>query len=243
MHLPEPTAVGPYFALRTDTDELAGAGGHLPLDEEAVLLRVETVGRRLGTEDRRVAASVAFQGIAGRLLSIGLGSAVLTGRLPDLASPALRWHPLLTAPDDLRLPGAPLLPPAADPVAQLAATVIEARLVPLHELTRASARVSARLLWGNAGSSLGGALLVLHTWCRERGRTDDATRALTFARGLFEHPLLAGTGTLSVTGGTPAFVRDTCCLYYRVPTGGGMCGDCVLRHPPRSRAAGNTPPG
>ncbi|MEU7551440.1 (2Fe-2S)-binding protein [Streptomyces sp. NPDC044571] len=25
-----------------------------------------------------------------------------------------------------------------------------------------------------------------------------------------------------------AFVRRSCCLYYKVP-GGGFCGDCVLR--------------
>ncbi|WP_372411031.1 (2Fe-2S)-binding protein [Streptomyces luteireticuli] len=234
MPLHELASVGPFFALRTDEDELAGAGGYLPLGEDAVRLRVETVGRRLGTEDVRIAASVAFQGITGRLLSIALGSATLTGRLPDLTT--LRWHPLLTAPEDLWLPGAPMLPPAPDPVAQITATVLDARLVPLYELMRDVVPISPRLMWGNAGSSLAGALRVLHAWCREQGRQDDATYAVTLTRALFAHPLLADTGVLRAdTEGTPSFARDTCCLYYRVPTGAGMCGDCVLRHPPRSR--------
>ncbi|MBH1937294.1 (2Fe-2S)-binding protein [Streptomyces sp. AV19] len=234
MRLHELASIGPFFALRTDDDELAGAGGYLPLDEGAVRLRVEAVGRRLGTDDRRIAASVAFQGITSRLLSIALGSATLAGRLPDLST--LRWQPLLTSPEDLWLPGAPLLPPAPDPAGQIATTVIDARLVPLHDLMQDVVPVSPRLMWGNAGSSLGGALRVLHIWCRDQGRPDDADRALTLARALFTHPLLKDTGVVeSDAEGTPSFVRDTCCLYYRVPTGAGMCGDCVLRHPPRKR--------
>ncbi|MBZ4322513.1 (2Fe-2S)-binding protein [Streptomyces huiliensis] len=243
MHLPELASVGPFFALRTDDDELGGPGpgGYLPLGEEVVRLRVETVGRRLGTEDGRVAASVAFQGIAGRVLSVALGAAVLVGRVPDLAGGGLRWNPLLTAPDDLWLPDAPLLPPGADVVGGIVGSVIEGCLVPLHDLVRAAVPVSSRVLWGNAGSSVGGALRVLHGWCGERGRDEEGARALGYARELLEHPLLAGTGGLSVTAGGPAFVRTTCCLYYRVPSGGGMCGDCVLRHPPRAAGRGPSP--
>ncbi|MGK5641980.1 (2Fe-2S)-binding protein, partial [Streptomyces sp. URMC 126] len=192
----------------------------------------------LGTGERRVAGSVAFQGIAGRLLSVALGAAVLGGRVPDLSGAALRWNPLLTAPDDLWLPEAPPLPSGTDPVAGIVATVVEGRLVPLHDLVRDVVPVSSRVLWGNAGSSLGGALRALHTWCAERGRTEEAARALAYARELLEHPLLAGTGGLTVgPAAGPEFVRTTCCLYYRVPSGGGMCGDCVLRHPPRAAGA------
>ncbi|MEU5125850.1 (2Fe-2S)-binding protein [Streptomyces mobaraensis] len=237
MHLTELAAVGPFFALRTDDDELGGPGpgGYLPLGEGAVRLRVETVGRRLGTEEGRVAASVAFQGVAGRLLSVALGAAVLVGRVPDLAGDGLRWHPLLTAPDDLWLPDAPFLPSGTDPVAGIAAAVVEGRLAPLHDLFRTAVPVSSRVLWGNAGSALGGALRVLHAWCAQRGRGGEAARAVGYARSLLEHPLLAGTGRLTGSATGPEFVRTTCCLYYRVPSG-GMCGDCVLRHPPRAAA-------
>ncbi|GHG48374.1 (2Fe-2S)-binding protein [Streptomyces griseocarneus] len=244
MRLRELAAVGPFFDLRvgdSPDDVPAGAEDYLPLGAEAMRLRVAVVAERLGTADRRVAASVAFQGVAGRLLSIGLGSAVLTGRVPDLTGGGLRWHPARSAPDDLWLPAATALPAAAaEPAgpapqaAPIAAGVLHGLLVPLHGATRAATPVSARLLWGNAGSSLAGSLRVLHTWCRERGRPQDAARALALARALFEDPLLRDTGTLTCGPGGVSFERGTCCLYYRVP-GGGLCGDCVLRHPPRDR--------
>ncbi|MEU7136327.1 (2Fe-2S)-binding protein [Streptomyces sp. NPDC046261] len=235
MRLRELADVGPFFALRTGDDP--DGTGYLPLGEEAVRLRVETVAGRLGTTDRRVAASIAFQGIAGRLLSIALGSAVLTGRVPALADGDLRWHPARTAPDDLLLPAPAALAPAVDPAAraaQISAVVLHGLLVPLHHATRAVTPVSARLLWGNAASSLAGSLRVLHTWCLERDRPRDAGQALALTRALFQDPLLRDTGTLRRTRGGPVFERRTCCLYYRVPQG-GMCGDCVLRHPPRGR--------
>ncbi|MFF4215148.1 (2Fe-2S)-binding protein [Streptomyces nondiastaticus] len=202
--------------------------------------RVETVAERLGTEDRRVAASVAYQGIAGRLLSVALGSAVLTGEVPALAGDRLRWHPARTAPDDLWLPGPAALPhPAGGGLADLIrAHVLHGPLADLHRITRAVVPVSGRLLWGNAASSLAGSLRVLHAWCHDQGRPGDAARATALARAVLGDPLLRGTGTLAAGGpphAAPSFVRSTCCLYYRVLPG-GMCGDCVLRHaPPRVR--------
>ncbi|MGW1075875.1 (2Fe-2S)-binding protein [Streptomyces sp. NPDC002537] len=238
MNLRELASVGPFFALRTDGGGPGDATGYLSLadrTEEAVRLRVATVAERLGTADRRVAASVAFQGIAGRLLSIALGSAVLTGRVPDLADGRLVWHPGRTAPDDLWFPAPAALPPADDLAAQLREHVLHGPLAALHRTTRAVVPVSGRLLWGNAGSSLAGSLRVLHTWCREHGRPGDAARALTLSRALLDAPPLRGTGILTAPApGGPAFARTTCCLYYRVLPG-GMCGDCVLRHPPRAR--------
>ncbi|GHC32729.1 (2Fe-2S)-binding protein [Streptomyces cinnamoneus] len=237
MRLTELADVGPFFALRTGDAPEGEGGGYLPLGDEALRLRVETVTGRLGTTDRRVAASIAFQGIAGRLWSVALGSAVLNGQVPDLAAGNLRWHPDRTAPDDLLLTAPTALPPATDPAAQaaqLAAGVLHGLLVPLHHATRTLTPVSGQLLWGNAGSALAGSLRVLHTWCRHQQRPQDAGRALALVRALFEEPLLRGTGTLHRTPGGPSFARRTCCLYYRVP-GGGTCGDCVLRHPPRAR--------
>ncbi|MEU3353723.1 (2Fe-2S)-binding protein [Streptomyces sp. NPDC037389] len=223
MRLDELADVGPFFALRT------GEGGDgLPLlHEETVRRRVATVAERLGTDDTRVAASIAFQGIAGRLLSVGLGSAVLTGEVPDLAAGGLRWDTVRTAPDDLWLPS-----PAELPGDSLSPAVLHGLLVPLHDLIRTVTPISSSLLWGNAGSSLAGSLRVLHTWCFSRNRAEDAARAVALTRDLFTDPLLRDTGELS---DNIAFIRRTCCLYYRVP-GGGTCGDCVLRHPPRHSA-------
>ncbi|GHF22977.1 MULTISPECIES: (2Fe-2S)-binding protein [Streptomyces] len=217
MRLHRLADIGPFFGLTS-------AGGGFPLlSGDALRHRIRLVGDRLGTDDRRVAASVAYQGIAGRLLSVALGAAVLTGEIPDLAP--VQWDPAGTAPDDLRLPDPAPLPPS-----RIAPAVLHGLLVPLHDTTRALVPVSSQLLWGNAGSSLAGSLRVLHTWCMQQGRVADGERALALARGLFEDPLLRDTGTFTARG----FVRRTCCLYYRVPSGGGTCGDCVLRHPPRA---------
>ncbi|WP_424890893.1 (2Fe-2S)-binding protein [Streptomyces sp. XH2] len=240
MRLTELASVGPFFALRTG-EAPAGAAEYGPLlDERTLRARVETVAERLGTEDRRVAASVAYQGIAGRLLSVALGSAVLTGDVPALAGDRLRWHPARTAPDDLWLPEPAALPRPADggPADLIRDHVLRGPLADLHRITRDVVAVSGRLLWGNAASSLAGSLRVLHTWCRDRGRPGDAARATALARAVLGDPLLRGTGTLTAGGpphAEPSFVRSTCCLYYRVLPG-GMCGDCVLRHaPPRVR--------
>ncbi|MEU5422495.1 (2Fe-2S)-binding protein [Streptomyces sp. NPDC020667] len=238
MDLRELSSVGPFFALRTDDDPGGAGEEYLSLTgrtEEAVRCRVATVAERLGTADRRVAASIAYQGIAGRLLSVALGSAVLTGRVPDLADGRLRWHPARTAPDDLWLPAPAALPPAADLAGRLREHVLDGPLTALHAAVRAVVPVSGRLLWGNAASSLAGSLRVLYAWCRERHRPEEAARVLALTRALLDAPPLRGTGTLTAPApGGPAFARTTCCLYYRVLPG-GMCGDCVLRHAPRAR--------
>ncbi|RLU87593.1 ferric iron reductase [Streptomyces griseocarneus] len=236
MPLSELASVGPFFALRTG-DGVEDPAGYLSLaeqGEDAVRRRVEVVAERLGTGDRRVAASVAFQGIAGRLLSVALGAAVLTGRVPDLADVRLGWDPARTAPDDLWLPAPAALPGPGDPAALIREHIVDGTLAELHRTFRAAVPVSGKLLWGNAGSSLAGSLRVLHAWCLGQGRPGDAGRALALTRSLFEVPPLRGTGTLIARApGGPAFVRSTCCLYYRVLPG-GMCGDCVLRHAPRA---------
>ncbi|MEU1624732.1 (2Fe-2S)-binding protein [Streptomyces sp. NPDC020096] len=232
-------AVGPFFGLRTEASA-NGPGGEgyrslaafygargpaAPLAE-----RVTAVAQRLRTDEPRVAGSLVFQGLAARLWSIALGSAVLCGRMPLLAPERVWWHPDRMAPDDLWLP-APAAPPAAGPelARQLEAAVVEGHLVPLHEAIRSLCPVSPRLLWGNAGSALAGSLRVLHGWCRIHGRPDQAHRALELAGRLLTHRPLHGTGTLREAPGDPdpAFARRSCCLYYRVP-GGGLCGDCVL---------------
>ncbi|MFF7728925.1 (2Fe-2S)-binding protein [Streptomyces sp. NPDC008001] len=245
MRLTELASVGPFFAVRAGEGPAGAAerAGYLLLGEEAVRARVGVVAERLGTEDRRVAASVAYQGIAGRLLSVALGSAVLSGEVPDAAGGRLRWDPARTAPDDLWLPEPVALPPAGDGLAGLIRErVLRGPLAELHAATRRVVAISGRLLWGNAASSLAGSLRVLHAWCCAQGRPEDAARATALARAVLGDPLLRGTGTLApdaapgtAPGAAPPFVRSTCCLYYRALPG-GMCGDCVLRHaPPRVR--------
>jgi hypothetical protein len=69
------------------------------------------------------------------------------------------------------------------------------------------------LVWGNAASALAGSLNV--------GPAGGGRAALV--RALLAREPLAGAGSFGADG----FVRNNCCLYYRVP-GGGMCGDCGL---------------
>ncbi|MFE5401874.1 (2Fe-2S)-binding protein [Streptomyces sp. NPDC056580] len=195
---------------------------------DALALRVATVAGRLRAPEPRVSASISQQGLAARLWSVALGCAALYGRLPGLDPRLLRWDPAAAAPDDLWLTEVRPLPGDA---ATLADTVLHGHLEPLGVALRTRYGIAAGLLRGNAGSALAGAARELDRWARANGRTDVAQRARVLTDGLFAHPLLRGTGT--VTGTATAFRRRSCCLYYRVP-GGGVCGDCCFTRPPRS---------
>lgn len=228
MDLVESGSVGGFFALRTSAPGSGGA--HRPLarlyagEDGPLRARVDRVAARLGAPDRRVGASVAHLGLAARLWSTALGPAALHGRFPDLAPAELYWDGALTSPDDLWWAGSATRPGTVD---ELRAAVIEAHLVPLHAALRRDGRVSPRLLWGNAGSALAGALRELTRWAHAHGRPEVAERAAALVSGLLGHPDLAGT----VRG--PRLRRASCCLYYRCP-GGGLCGDCVFDHAPRT---------
>ncbi|MEU3563833.1 (2Fe-2S)-binding protein [Kitasatospora sp. NPDC006786] len=221
-------AVGPYFALDTSPAdrppegfrplaELYGTGPDAPL---AARLRV--VAQRLGTGEPRVAASILHLGLAARFWSVGLGSAVLLGTVPTLE------HAWVRIPDqgplDLWAPPEPARPVAGSLADQLHEAVLLGQLTPLAEAVRAAAPLSRRLLLGNAASALAGTLRVLDA------HAPDAARAL--AAELLDRPPLAGSGVLRAGPGGTAFRRNSCCLYYRVGPGAGLCGDCCFSTPP-----------
>ncbi|MGW6418489.1 IucA/IucC family C-terminal-domain containing protein [Streptomyces sp. NPDC055055] len=228
MDLVESGSVGGFFALRTTPPE--GGGAHRPLarlydgEDGPLAARVDRVAARLGTDERRVAASIAHLGLAARLWSTALGPAVLSGRFPALAPAELHWDGALTSPDDLWWSGSATRPATVE---DLVAAVVDAHLVPLHAALRRDGGISPRLLWGNAGSALAGALRELARWAAAHRRPEAAERAAALVSGLLAHPDLAGT----VRG--PRLRRSSCCLYYRCP-GGGLCGDCVFDHAPRT---------
>ncbi|MEU5460970.1 (2Fe-2S)-binding protein [Streptomyces althioticus] len=224
-------ALGGFFALRAGED----ADRHLPTLAQAygparpdvhradpLTVRVGRVAAALRTQEVRVAASVAHQGLAARLWSVALGCAALHGSVPDLAPDTVRWDPEGSAPDDLHLPEVRPLPGDA---ATVAAVVLHGHLEPLSAALRARHRVAPALLRGNAASALAAAAREI----TRHARPDDAARAARLSRELLAHPLLSGAGNLTATG----FRRRSCCLYYRVP-GGGVCGDCCFERPPRS---------
>lgn len=228
MDLVESGSVGGFFALRTTAPETGGA--HRPLarlyegEDGPLRARVDRVAARLGAPERRVGASVAHLGLTARLWSTALGPAALHGRFPALDPSELYWDGELTSPDDLWWAGSETRPGTVD---ELRAAVQEAHLVPLHAALRRDGHISPRLLWGNAGSALAGALRELTRWAHAQGRPGAAERAAALVAGLLDHPDLAGT----VRG--PRLRRASCCLYYRCP-GGGLCGDCVFDHAPRT---------
>lgn len=223
----EAASVGAFFTLRAAPSPDDGqpalaclyAGETTPLTS-----RIDTVAERLGTAERRVAASVAHLGLAARLWSTALGPAALSGRFPDLRAEALHWDPGQQAPDDLWTESAEPLPGTA---ARIRDVVQYGHLEPLAAAIRRDTAVSSRLLWGNAGSALAGAVRRLIGWARAHGRPDVAARTRVLAAELFDHPDLRDTG--SPHG--PGFRRRNCCLYYRGP-GGGLCGDCVFDSAP-----------
>jgi ferric iron reductase protein FhuF len=49
-------------------------------------------------------------------------------------------------------------------------------------------------------------------------------RGTALAGAIMSQPPLAGTARVL----PPGFVRNSCCLFYRVP-GAGLCADCILR--------------
>ncbi|MFE4974116.1 (2Fe-2S)-binding protein [Kitasatospora sp. NPDC056651] len=227
-------AVGPYFALDTSPAGRAGRPpeGFRPLAElhgtgpdAPLAARLRVVARRLGTGEPRVAASILHLGLAARFWSVGLGSAVLLGTVPTLEDAWVRIPD--QGPIDLWSPAEPARPAAGTLADQLHQAVLLGRLEPLAAAVRAAAPLSSRLLLGNTASALAGTLRVLDA------HAPGAARAL--AVELLGRPPLAGSGTLRTGPRGTVFRRTSCCLYYRVGPGAGLCGDCCFTTPPGRR--------
>lgn len=215
--LADAALVGPYFAMGTDPD-LADHPLWRPFTDlygRALPGQVKNVAASLGGDEPRVAASLLFQGVAGRLWSPVLATAAEHGVVPDLEPSDVYWRGASPGPILLAAPGVRAVP--ADEEALLR-VVVDRHLRPFADAVRSLTPLAEGLLWGNASSALAGALTVL------RGaRPRHAAAARRLVDELLALPPLAGTGAFEPQG----FRRRSCCLYYRVP-GGGKCGDCVL---------------
>lgn len=217
-------AIGPFFVATANPAEAVDDSWRplreLYADPEPLAGRIDQVAGALGTENRRIAASIAYQGLAARLVSPLIASAALYGLVPRWSADSLHWRRAVVGPWPLWESDAAPARPAEE---RLASAVAEALVVPhllaLETAVRAQASVSARTLRGNATSAVVAAGRLV-----ARSRPGAARRAESVVRGLLDAEPLSGTGDLS-TGW--AFRRRSCCLYYRVP-GGGTCGDCVL---------------
>jgi hypothetical protein len=227
--LADAARVGPFFEIGANPAEEADPTWRpfrdLVEDPEPLRARIAHVRSVLGGADaveERVAASIALQGLAARLVSGPLAVAALHGLVPAVTADALHWRVSMTGPWPLWLasPG-----PASTGLPDV---LVDELLAPLIGAVRARVGVSAKVLWGNVASSVAGAKRVL---AADRPRSAEA--AARVAAEILDHPALGGAGD-RLPAAPPdvgwSFRRRSCCLYYRVP-GGGTCGDCVLTSP------------
>lgn len=211
-------ALGLYFQLADPAVDPAlgwrpAAALHEPVTGPLSEL-LDSVTERLGGCELRVAASLFYQGYAARLLSPQLGCLATSGCLPALPAGQLRYRTPASEMIQLALPPSPGWKGPPGPLLdQLLAQSFTAHLRPLATAIRARTHISADLLQDNAASALVSGLHLLGGDWRALAARALATRDLR------------GSGTLRATG--PAFVRRSCCLYYRT-TAGGLCGDCPL---------------
>jgi hypothetical protein len=219
--------LGPYFAITCYPGSAPAGAGWQPLaelvtDPVALSSRIETVRARLSPGDRpverRPVASAVLLGLAARLLSPVLASAIVDGRTLDLELRRLFWRPTSDS-------GFPLAIPAdSAPATDLVSGLAELLTGPIGELVaavRAACPLSPRVAWGNVGSALNGAAIVLG---QQRPDLAAETYRLT-AAVLARSPL-----NLVKPVAGPAFRRNSCCLLYRIVPAGrdALCADCVL---------------
>jgi ferric iron reductase protein FhuF len=229
------SAVSGYFHLDTGSGDVSWQPlTSLFADHEAFADRVTTAADLLGTRERRVAASILHLGIAARLWSPYLGTAVVHDTLLDWTADTLHFKPAPSGPLPLRLLF-PAARPATDTTTPDMATSVyiamEPLLTALNDLVRATVKIAPGLLWGNTASALGGAV---HTLTRQRPA--HSSKAVALGATLLGHGRLRGLGHFTEPApGRPFFTRTTCCLYYRIP-GAGTCGDCALLTPQARQA-------
>ncbi len=221
--LADVAGLGPFFSVSTDPAEVVDPTwrpmADLYSDPQPLRDRIAHVRRVLGSDDR-VAASIAFQGLAALIVSAPFAAVVLHGVLPELTARTLHWR--------VSAGGSwPLWWSAATerPASDLAETLLDEHLVPLVAAVRAQVPISERLLWGSVASSVASGKRLVGG----RGPAV-ANRATAVAERLLATGPLAGTGDLLAPAGPDhgwSFRRRSCWLYYRVRDG-GLCGDCVL---------------
>lgn len=222
--LDEVAGLGPFFAASADPAEAVDPGWRTwrsLYDDPAVLAaRIDLVARALGTDHRRVAASIAFQGLAARLVSPVLAAAAVHGLVPAWTPESLHWRLAVSGPWPLweSAPEAARPPPSVLPGA-VVEVLVGPHLAALVETTRAAVPMSPRVLWGNAASAVAAAGRMV-----ARARPDADRRAAAVVGAVLRSGPLAGSGGF---GSGWEFRRRSCCLYYRIPNG-GVCGDCVL---------------
>jgi len=223
-----PSAGGALAAAQARVPHLRGRVGaagaeDLPAtrlvgDGDALLATVRSTGAGRGAPDDTVAASLFLQAYAYRVAGTTLACAAVAGAAPDpsaatVAVALARHRPAaVTYLADVTFAG-----PALDE------RLFAGHLDRLVAATRARVALGERLVWGNVAAAVVAAARAV------AGTAEDAAAAWAwFDAWLATAPHgLAGLGT----GGAGAYRRRTCCLWWKA-SGGGLCADCPLDHPP-----------
>lgn len=232
--------LGPYFAVETHQARARIGRPWQPLSSllgspQALAAWITEVRAALaaaadrppGQIEFRVAASVTHLGLAARLISPALASAVLGIPLRVDVAQAW-WVPALGGPFRLSLPetafgSAPgrSQTPADGDVRESLHSLLRGPIGSLVEMTAAMA-TSRRVLWGNVASAINGAAAMISATQPELTAAATAT-----ASAMLGFPALDG-----VYQGQPVttFRRRNCCLIYRIasPPANEYCGDCIL---------------
>jgi hypothetical protein len=201
-----------FFTVETP-DDLDGWTTLATLASDAAVLsaKVDATRATLGADaELRAVASIDFLGVAARVLSPVLDWAVIDGRAAVLDPTAIWWRPAVPGPMRLAMDVGAWRDATA---ANLFDAAVRPAIAPLLIAYRDRFALSEQVLWGNVASALNGAAAAL-------GRSE----ASGLVRGLLSLNELADTARSL----PPRFVRNSCCLYYRLPSG-GLCGDCVLQ--------------
>ncbi|WP_068795984.1 (2Fe-2S)-binding protein [Pseudonocardia sp. HH130630-07] len=192
---------------------------------DALSERIDGVAAALHT-DRRIAASIAVQGLAARLVSMPFAAVACHGVLPllrDLVrdpSAADPWAPLWPG-----VPAAVGTPdPGADPAgaADVLARELAAHLDPLYAAVGARVSVSERVLRGNAVSAIAGAARLVES----ARRPEDSARP-----GTVGPPRRSGQAGPSALPESPASSRSPMLL-------AALVGHPALRGPLPEGATG-----
>jgi hypothetical protein len=225
--------LGPFFAVSSHRPETVPVPpwrpfGELLMPSRPLAARIAAVRAALAARaglgvdaiEPRVAASTLQLGLAARLVSPALGAAVLRRPL-DLRPGRLWWQEAAAGPVPLSVPGPAGGSPgtAADDWDQVLFGEV---LAPVTAAIALLVPVSGRVLWGNVASAVNAAARQV-----ARQRPDLAGDAWQAAARLFASPALRGERKPP----GPAFLRSSCCLFYRLAPGdpSAICGDCVLR--------------
>jgi ferric iron reductase protein FhuF len=234
-------ALGPYFSV-----ELSADGPHwlrlasLVDDPARLRERVATTRQLLADRcdlapeaiDERATASIYFLGLAARLVSPALGAAALTGIVPVIALGDVQWQPVDGGPIPLAVTSSCTreASPTDDLADLLYQDVVLTTVTPVALAVQRVFRLSPQVVWGNVASAIAGAVKMLGA-----ARPDLAQESMRLADRLLMKGQLTGTGryvrTTDPAHSGGQFVRNSCCLFYRIP-GGGLCADCVLAFPP-----------